>query len=60
MQFNALFHVSMNSRFQMEIYGIFRIYGPDIDCGCSLELPQWVGPNKHQQSMFWEKKKQEK
>ena len=34
---------------------IFLIYGPNIDCGCLLESPQWGGSNKHPQSMLVQK-----
>ena len=41
--------------FQMKIFDSFINYGPNMDCGCSFELPQWGGSNKHPQSMFWPK-----
>ena len=55
MSSNAIFHGSMNTFFQMKIFGTFLIDDPNIDCGCLLEMPQWGSPNKHQQSMFWAK-----
>ena len=35
------------------VYIIFLIYAQNIDCGYSLELPQWGGSNEDPQSMFW-------
>ena len=32
---------------------IFHISAQNIDCGYSLELPQWGGSNEYPQSMFW-------
>ena len=46
MLFNAIFHTSVNSIFQIKICGIFLIYDPNIDCGCL-----WGGSNKHPQSI---------
>ena len=31
----------------------FHISVQNIDCGYSLELPQWGGSNEYPQSMFW-------
>ena len=57
MQLNAIFHGSMkmNSVFHMKIWYFFLIYGPNIECGCLLELPHRGSSNKHPQSMFWAK-----
>ena len=60
MQFNTIFHDSMNSIFQMKISDIFCINNPNKDCRCLLEPPQWGGSNKHPQSMFCVKKKKKK
>ena len=35
------------------VYIIFLISAPNIDCGYSLEPPQWGGSNEYPQSMFW-------
>ena len=32
---------------------IFHISAQNIDCGYSLEPPQWGGSNEYPQSMFW-------
>ena len=32
---------------------VFLFLLKNIDCGYSLELPQWGGSNEHPQSMFW-------
>ena len=32
---------------------IFHIIAQNIDCGYSLELPQWGSSNEYSQSMFW-------
>ena len=53
MSFNVIFHNSMNSIFLMKICDTFLIYGPNIDCWCLLEPPQWGRSNKHSQSMLW-------
>ena len=37
----------------MKISDIFHIYAQNIDCGYSLEPPQWGGSNEYPQSMFW-------
>ena len=36
---------------------IFHISAQNIDCGYSLEPPQWGGSNKYPQSMFLSKNK---
>ena len=46
MQFNAIYHGSMNSIFHMKICDSFLMYGPNIDLKCSFELPHWNGPNE--------------
>ena len=38
----------------MKNYDIFLISAKKIDCGYSLELPQWGGSNEYPQSMFFE------
>ena len=32
---------------------IFHVSAQNIDCGYSLELPQWGSSNEYLQSMFW-------
>ena len=34
---------------------VFLIFAPNIDCGYTLEPPQWGGSNEYPQSMFWSK-----
>ena len=42
-----------NEKFQIKNSDIFFIFLlKNIDCGCSLELPQWGSSNEYQQSMF--------
>ena len=36
----------------MKISDIFHISAQNIDCGYSLEPPQWGGSNEYQQSIF--------
>ena len=36
----------------MKIFDIFLIFAQNIDCGYTLEPPQWVGSNKYLQYMF--------
>ena len=36
---------------------IFLIFAQNIDCGYTLEPPQWGGSNEYPQSMFWSKNK---
>ena len=47
-QYTAIFHGYKNDHFQMKKFNIFLIFGQNIDCGYTLELPQ---------SMFWSKNK---
>ena len=35
------------------VYIVFLITAQNIDCGYSLELPQWGRSNEYPQSMFW-------
>ena len=37
----------------MKNFDIFLISAQNIDCGYSLEPPQWGGSNKYIQSIFW-------
>ena len=41
--------------FQIKNSDIFHIFAQNIDCGYSLEPPQWGGFNKYPQSMFLSK-----
>ena len=41
----------------MKIFDIFLIFAQNIDCGYTLEPPQWGGSNEYPQSMFWSKNK---
>ena len=42
-----------NENFQMKLSDIFHISAQNIDCGYSLEPPQWGGSNEYPQSMLW-------
>ena len=37
----------------MKISDIFHISAQNIECGFSLDPPQWGGSNEYPQSMFW-------
>ena len=41
----------------MKIFDVFLIFAQNIDCGYTLEPPQWGGSNEYPQSMFWSKNK---
>ena len=41
-----------NENFQIKNSDIFFISAQNMDCGCSLELPQWDSSNEYPQSMF--------
>ena len=41
----------------MTNFDIFLIFVQNIDCGYTLEPPQWGGFNEYPQSMFWSKNK---
>ena len=47
-----------NEKFQIKNSDIFHISAQNIDCGYSLEPPQWGSSNKYPQSIFlgWNKK----
>ena len=47
------FYHQKNENFQMKISDIFHISAQNIDCGYSLEPPQWGGSNEYPQSIFW-------
>ena len=49
MQYTAIFHCCKNKK------NIFLIFAQNIDCGYTLEPPQWGGSNEYPQSMFWSK-----
>ena len=38
--------------FQMKKCDVFHIFAQNIDCGYTLEPPQWGGSNEYPQSMF--------
>ena len=50
-QYTAIFHGCKNDNFQMKIFDIFLIFAQNIDCGYTLEPPQYP------QSMFCSKNK---
>ena len=43
--------------FRLKNSDIFHISAQTIDCGYSLELPQWGSPNEYSQSMFLSRNK---
>ena len=45
--------------FQIENYVIFHISAQNIDCGYSLEPPQWGSSNVYPQSMFLSRSKKD-
>ena len=42
----------------MTVYIYFPIFAQNINCGFTLEPPQWVGSNEYSQSMFKSKNKE--
>ena len=44
----------MNIIFEMKIWNIFLIHGPNIDCQCLLEPPHWGSSNKQSLCMYVE------
>ena len=54
-QYTAIFHGCKKDNFQMKFFDIFLIFAQNIDCGYTLEPPQWGGSNVYPQSMFWAK-----
>ena len=46
-----------NENFQMKNSNIFRISDQNIECGYSLEPPQWGGSNEYPLSMFLSRNK---
>ena len=46
---------AVKNNFQIYLFNFFLIFAQKIDCGCTLELPQWGGSNEYPQSMFWSK-----
>ena len=57
MPYTAIFHGCKNVNFQMIFLNTFLIFAQNIDCGYTLEPPQWGGSNEYPQSMFWSKNK---
>ena len=49
------YHQKKNENFQMKISDIFHISAQNIDCGCSLEPPQWGGSNEYHNPYFEQK-----
>ena len=45
-----------NWKFSDKNSDIFHISAQNIDCGYSLELPQWGSSNEYPQSMVFEQK----
>ena len=57
MQYTAIFHRCKNDNFHMKKVDNFLIFAQNIDCGYTLEPPQWGGSNEYPQSMFKSKNK---
>ena len=52
------FHLQKKpENFQIKTSDIFHISAQNIDCGYSLELPQWGSSNEYSQSMFLSRNK---
>ena len=51
MQYTAIFKAVKMISFSWKI-DIFLIFAQNIDCGYTLERPQWGGSNEYPQSMF--------
>ena len=51
------FHLQKLKIFKLKTPDIFHISAQNIDCGYSLEPPQWGGSNKYPQSMFLSRNK---
>ena len=49
------FYNQKRENFQIKNSDIFHISAQNIDCGYSLEPPQWGGSNEYPQSMFFNK-----
>ena len=49
--------ITKNWKFSDKHSNIFHISNQNIDCGYSLELPQWGGSNEYPQSMFLRRNK---
>ena len=47
------FYHPKNKKFQIKSSDIFHISAQNIDCGYSLEPPQWGGSHEYPQSIFW-------
>ena len=52
MQYTEIFKV-LNEKLQQNVFDTFLIFAQNIDCGYTLEPPQYEYP----QSMFWSKNK---
>ena len=52
MQHTAIFHARKNDNFHLIFFDYFLIFAQNIDCGYTLEPPQWGGSNEYQQSVF--------
>ena len=51
-QYTAISHGGKNDNFQMKKVDNFLIFTQSIDCGFTLEPPQWGRSNEYPQSMF--------
>ena len=54
------FYNPKNEKFQIKNSDIFHMSAQNIECGYSLELPQWGSSNEYPQSMFLSRNKKNK
>ena len=52
MRYTTIFHGRKNDNFPMKICDNYLIFAQNIDCGYTLEPPQWGASNEYPQSMF--------
>ena len=52
LQYTAIFHGCKNVHFQMKFFNIFLIFAQNIDCGYTLEPPQWGSSNAYHNLCF--------
>ena len=51
MHIQPFFHGCKNDNFQSKSYDYFYIFAQNIDCGYTLEPPQWGSSNEYLQSV---------
>ena len=57
MLYTAIFHSCKNDNLQRKNCDVFLNFAQNIDCGYTLEPPQWGGSNEYPHSMFKSKNK---